>query len=354
MVQKTSRLVWDRQSESHTLSDSILSLCVRAVIEGVETQASFLSEGGCLMSTLRIVLFGPMRVCRSECGSGEVRLPPGAQALLAYLLLGTNRFYPRDVLAELSWGDRAEDQARRCLNTALWRLRSFLEPDGTARGTYLITTSSGQIGFNWQSDHWLDHAIFAERSRQFLALPASAIGQEHASEIEQTLELYTGDLLEGLYDDWALRERERFHTIYLTCLARLMRYYRRQGISDRAIACGEDILRDDPLREEIHRELMHLYHESGQRGLALRQYEHCRDVLQAEMGIPPMEETEALYAEIRGREAQPPVPGGQGRENPPDMQHALQHLSRAARSLDAAREELGRAMRAVESLSAQM
>jgi DNA-binding SARP family transcriptional activator len=319
-----------------------------------EAGADSLSEGSCLMSTLRIALFGPMRVCRSECDSGEVRLPPGARALLAYLLLGTNRLYPRDVLAELAWGDRGEGQARRCLNTALWRLRSFLEPNGTARGAYLITTSSGQIGFNWHSDHWLDHAIFAERTRRFLALPAGAIAPGDAAEAEDALRLYTGDLLEGLYDDWALAERERFHTTYLTCLARLMRYYRRNGIHDRAIACGEDILRHDPLREAIHRELMHVYYESGQRGLALRQYEHCRAVLQTEMGILPMEETEALYAAIADRVAEPPPPERMDHERASEMQAALQHLSRATRSLDAAREELQRAIRAVENCAAQM
>ena len=55
----------------------------------------------------------------------------------------------------------------------------------------------------------------------------------------------------------------------------------------------------DPLRETAHRTLMRLFDASGQSGLALRQYESCRDLLQRELAVRPDAETESLYQEIK-------------------------------------------------------
>ena len=45
---------------------------------------------------------------------------------------------------------------------------------------------------------------------------------------------------------------------------------------------------------------MRLYCDLGQRSLAVRQYQRCREILVDELGILPMEETQALYASIAG------------------------------------------------------
>ena len=37
---------------------------------------------------------------------------------------------------------------------------------------------------------------------------------EQVAELEAAVKLYTGDLLEGLYTDWCLLERERFRLLY--------------------------------------------------------------------------------------------------------------------------------------------
>jgi DNA-binding SARP family transcriptional activator len=110
--------------------------------------------------------------------------------------------------------------------------------------------------------------------------------------------LYQGDLLEGSYKDWALAERERLRTLYLKSLRYLLQYYKFHGLYEDGLAYGQQILNVDPLREDIHREMMRLYQDNGQRTLAVRQYEVCRLTLAKEFSIAPMEDTQALYAEI--------------------------------------------------------
>lgn len=249
------------------------------------------------MSQLHICLFGEFRLAYND-GLDTVSATHTTQALLAYLLLLPHRPQPREVVAEAFWGDRNQERARSCLKTALWRLRSLLEPKGTPPGTYVLAGPNGDIGFNWESNYWLDVTAFEQSTRRVLALPPDRMQPKDAQTLKAAIELYAGELLEGFYDDWVLRERERFRQIYLDSLAHLLRFCRRHGAYSEALDCGRKILELDPLREEIHRELMHLYLETGQRSLAIKQFEVCRDLLSTELGILPMDETQALYRQI--------------------------------------------------------
>lgn len=297
------------------------------------------------MGGLQIHLFGRVRVVHDD--GPEVKMTPTAQTLLAYLLL-QRAYCPREVLACLCWGDQPEDQARSCLSTALWRLRRSLEIDEVPRGTYLLTTATGEVGFNWESRHWLDVATFENAVKRTLALPPEMLDPNQATSLENALGLCTGDLLEGFYDDWALRERERVRTMYLDSLSRLMRYHQSRGALEESVAAGQKILACDPLREEIHRELMRLYLRSGQRALAVRQFMVCRDVLADELGIPPMEETQALYSQItQDSELQHHAPT---LESPP-LTQALTLLRQAMQDFDTARGQLQRAIHFVERLT---
>jgi DNA-binding SARP family transcriptional activator len=161
-----------------------------------------------------------------------------------------------------------------------------------------LTTSRGEVGFNPQSNHWLDVEVFEEISGQILAKPFESLETKDVVKLEDALKLYTGELLEGFYEDWALRERERLRSLYLHSLIHLLQFYRHQQAFEMSLACCHKIIDLDPLREEIHREMMRLYYRNGQRALALRQYEKCRETLALELGVAPMEETQILYAQI--------------------------------------------------------
>jgi DNA-binding SARP family transcriptional activator len=249
-------------------------------------------------------------------------------------------------LANLFWGDQDQDRARSCLRTALCRLRRTLESEGIPAETCLLTTPTGEIGFNQESEHWLDVAAFEELAGQVLAQPVHAIEAADAQKLERALRLHTGELLEGFYDDWVLWERERLQRLYLNGLAHLLHYYRRYGAYEQSLECGHKILLCDPLREEIHREMMQLYLESGQRALAVQQYETCRKILAAELNIQPMGETQALHTrailEAPQHHHRQPQPINLGES--PCIQQALQQICVGIQVLQKAQEQLLRAI----------
>ena len=251
------------------------------------------------MSAIHFTLFGSMRMYDDE-KTEEIQLTSAIQLLLAYLLLNRHRTCPRDVLLDLFWRELEEDKARNCLNTALWRLRKALKPYETPTCVYLVSTTNGDIGFNPLSEYWLDVAEYTSRVKPILSLPVEQVDAEAIARLETTLDLYQGELLEGVYTDWAISEREHLRILHHNCLAYLMTYHRLQEDFGKALAYGQKILEDDPLREEIHRAIMRLHMACGQRTLAIRQYHICQAALAQELTIAPMEETQILYQEITG------------------------------------------------------
>ena len=298
------------------------------------------------MSVLRISLFGGVRIEHEGRPKAE-KVTRAVEALLAYLLLQRQRSHSREALCGLFWGDHSDESARGCLNTTLWRLRRVLEPDGVGRGTYLINTAQGGVAFNPDSTVWFDVSVLERAAERVFSEPAAAVRETDVQELEAALELYTGDLLEGHYGDWALRERERLRGLYLNSLARLMRYHKDHSAYEKSVACGEQILRLDPLREEIHREMIRLHLQSGRRALALRQYEICREMLASELRVDPMEETQALFAQIA-----PPVPerhrSGGKRNSIAIADGVAEALRQAMQGLDHVRERFQHALQLID------
>jgi DNA-binding SARP family transcriptional activator len=298
------------------------------------------------MSVLQIHLLGTVRL------SYDDRPPAGkvtraVQGLLAYLVLHRDRTHSRETLGDLFWGDQRGDRARGSLSTTLWRLRQVLEPPGVGRGTYLLTSASGEVGFNRESDHWLDVAILEGQAQRVLRQPPDVARIPDVGSLERALDLYSGDLLEAFYDEWALSERERLRVAYLGSLARLMRHHADAAAYEEALACGRQILALDPLREEIHRDMMRLYARSGRRALALQQYASCRETLVRELDIEPMAETRALHARIaQGTDDVAGAPPAAAGSSP--LALTVETVAAALRAVDRAREQLQDALRALE------
>jgi DNA-binding SARP family transcriptional activator len=284
---------------------------------------------------LHVSLFGGLQI-DLEGTSGQKKLTHTPQALLVYLLLFRYKTHSRDVLANTFWRDYPQDRARNCLNTALWRLRGFLEPKGVPTGTYLLSSPAGELGINPRCAYWLDVDIFEKQILDLPSNPSETIRGEDVSNLEAVLPLYRGDLLEGYYYDWMLRERERLRGCYLDCLYYLMFYFTAQVKTAKAISYGQDILANDPLREDVHRHLIRLFMKNGQRCLAVKQYHQCRQVLASELRVAPMKETQNLYQQITGCD----FPLDEQQTVPVEMQQTLEKLHRAVQGTSRTRRRL--------------
>jgi DNA-binding SARP family transcriptional activator len=293
------------------------------------------------MPTLHIRLFGAPRICW-DAPAGEIRLIRTSLALLAFLACHRTRSHSREALTGVFWGEHGEAKARGCLSTALWRLRRAIENPCRGGPGYVCLGSDGELGFNRSADYWLDVEVFEDAARPLVSKPFHALALAEVERFEAAAGLYTGDALEGFYDDWALRERERLRALWLKALGALFRFLGFHCRYDEAESWGLRLLAADPLREEVHRDLMRLYLERGDRAAAARQFEDCRARLSEALRVEPMEETTALYRQISA----PPEPASPGGVAPP-LAQALRKLRGALEGYDRARAELEEALQGI-------
>ena len=255
--------------------------------------------------TLRIKLFGSLELERDGRPLARFASRKSGE-LFAYLALNRKAPHTREHLAGVFWGDSAEERARHALNTTLWRINRVLEPPESAASDAAICAITPQhIGFNAASDSgWT-----SPNSRPAASSP-SRRGADQFALYAQAVNLYRGDLLADCYEDWCIVERERLQGLYVRALAHLMAHNSSHAEYDLAIDCARRILGCDPLREEVHRDLMRLHLEAGQPAAALRQYRQCEDMLRDELGVDPAPETRALLTPILGATSGPDEPGG--------------------------------------------
>jgi len=259
------------------------------------------------MTGLRVALLGSPRI---EVAGVPLRVDTRkAVALLAYLACSGRR-HGRDQLAVLLWPDADDAHARAALRRTLSALNHALgsaaRVGGDRTGLELIAPG-------------MDLDV-----RRFRELVAACDAHDHGPEracaacaepLEAAMALHRGDFLAGFslrdapeFEDWQLAEVEALRREQAGALQRLVEAHAVQGRWQAAIAGAERWLALDSLHEPAHRQLMRLYAWSGQRGAAMRQYRACVRVLDMELGVPPLEETTALYqAVIEGHVEPPPT-----------------------------------------------
>jgi DNA-binding SARP family transcriptional activator len=233
-------------------------------------------------------LFGPPG---ARWGDRTLSLSRRQVRALLYCLAASQRPVPRERLCFLFWPDTPESTARRKLTNLLSHLRHTLTvPE-------VLITEDDQVWLDPEST-WSDTVAFDQLCTRTGAL-------------EQAVGLYRGPFLDGFslpdspeFELWAALERQAWERRYLDALAALAEEHSSREDYDAAITCMRSYLAVDELAEDMHRRLIELYAAVGDRGAALRQFEHCTAILERELGVGPLPETQAVYRAIL--EAQPP------------------------------------------------
>ena len=212
-----------------------------------------------------------------------------AKALLACLARHAGQRVSREKLATLLWEN--SDDAHACVSlrqtlTLLRRSLSHAECSCVISEADALYLDPGLVK--------VDVAEFEELSRA-----------QSPSALERAASLYRGEFLEGfalneeLFEEWLRAARTSLRDRATEALMTLLRCHLDAGDAEQGVRVARRVLGLDPLRETAHRVLMRLYTDLGDRALALKQYQSCCDILNAELGVEPETKTRRLCEEIR-------------------------------------------------------
>jgi DNA-binding SARP family transcriptional activator len=260
------------------------------------------SRGGPASSEpLEIRLLGRFRVLRHgkelPATAFGGRLP---RTLLRVLALRRGGLVPRDVLADILWGDAAPADPNANLDVLVSRARrALVDPE-------LIVT--GASGYALVDDHRVRVDVEAFRA-------AVLEGREHVARnddahalhaFQLALDAWSGEpLAEDFYADWAQPYRLELQRLQLEALEAGARAALRLGDSTQATQLAEMAIVRDPLREPARMLFMEALAAAGDLAGARRAFDELRRLFAEELGTEVSTEAIALIENLRGRRTSP-------------------------------------------------
>ena len=233
---------------------------------------------------LHIRLLGDFRVAISDQPITTLDTPR-LQSFLAYLILHREAAQTRQHIAFLFWPNSSEDQAQTNLRNLIFALRHALPG-------FDKYVSSNRRTLQWKANACatLDVDEFEGAFADADAHPTT--DQVHS--LRKVVDLYTGDLVPGCYDEWIVIPRERLRQRFLGTLQKLIQVLQHNGDLAIAILYAQLLLRHDPLQEQNYRQLMDLHLANRDGAGALSVYRQCEHVLRHDLRVHPSPATRDL------------------------------------------------------------
>ncbi len=187
-----------------------------------------------------------------EFGGTPLTLPaaPTARSVLAWLLAHPG-LHARARVAAQFWPDVVDRAARASLRTALWEIRR----------------AAGEAPWLSQSR---DRVGVATEQVQDLAAFRAAVAAGSSDSLERALALARPRLLTDLADDWVLELRDEVRDLAAAAAVQLADRAEEAGDQASAIGWTRRAVREAPLDEQVHRQLMVRLAEAGERAEARR------------------------------------------------------------------------------------
>jgi DNA-binding SARP family transcriptional activator len=207
------------------------------------------------------------------------------------LALQPGRALHREAIKNLLWPHLNASSADANLRKNLHYLRRFFMAAGVSATAIIVSQDMISLmpGITIDLHEFTSAAALAVASRGDHRMHRSA------------LDLYAGDLLPAdIYEPWTRSARESACATRNRLLLNTGALDASAGRSEEAIQCYREALEYDNAQEAAHRAIMCIFAARGERALALRQYKRCRQILLAEFGVEPSEETRSLYAALAG------------------------------------------------------
>lgn len=222
-----------------------------------------------------------------------------AIALLSYLAMNKDKVFNREKLVELFWGSSDYEAAKYNLRYTLWTIRRIFKKD-EAQDMIENVKNGCKINENYNiitDVKLLDDLLNkVEQDRDYY---------ENIT-LEEIHDIYKGEFFEGFYlkncpefNDWVFYERESCQRKYFTLLSGFSSYLTEKNLLDKCIDVYEELIKLNPLQEDLYLNLIQLYIDLGDRNAALNQYEKCCKVLRDELDIGPMQELQKVYQQIK-------------------------------------------------------
>jgi predicted ATPase/DNA-binding SARP family transcriptional activator len=246
-------------------------------------------DDGAAAGPLRVRILGSAVV---EFGEAELTAADWGYAKpreLMFLLVSSPPM-TKDQIAAALWPDLSRQQLGNALHTALRELRRAVGDPGW------VVYGNGHYRFDRTRPHECDVTEFEDA---LLAARRARPAEAALPHLQRAIGAYGGDFLDGVpAGEWALVRRDELRRAFESALLATGRLQTAAGRHQAAATVFRRAVAHEPLNETAHRELMSSWARLGETARAVRHYEELTELLRGQVGVPPAQETTALYRRL--------------------------------------------------------
>lgn len=248
---------------------------------------------------LTINMLGPVEIVRDPNRplATDAWVTRRSRDILCFIASRRHRRVVKDLIIDTFWGETDATVVERNFHPTVSHIRKALNSNQSLKQNFLLYRDGDYLlnpDFAYrididEFDRLLTEGETARRARQF----------DHCVECyEAAVELYRGEFMQGSYDPWVDEQRSYYRLQYLQLLESLGVIAQKNENWFEATKLFQQILHDDPFREDIYCLLMRALAAQGNKNGVREQFENLKRLLAGELGVEPSIETRKVYQEL--------------------------------------------------------
>jgi len=207
---------------------------------------------------------------------------------LLFLLMLHREGLTKEEIGGIFWPDLSPEELKLRFKNTIYRLRR-------AAGKDVIQFRDEIYNFNFDMDYEWDYESF---QRLLDLSKKSKNPDEKINYLSEAVQLYQGEFLPDVFDDWAIAIRDEMQSTYLSALRELSALYSDQEEYENALQIGLKAIKLDPLYEPVVGSVMKAFAGMGDLSHAIEFYNQYKDNLFKTYSVQPSTEIMDAYQEI--------------------------------------------------------
>lgn len=251
------------------------------------------------ITDLTIKTFGFVEIFRdkSKPFAADAWTTKRARDIFCYIATSKHRRVDKEVLIDAFWGDEELSAIEKNFHPTISHIRKALNSNQSFKQNFLVFRD-GAYQLNPELSYSIDTEEFETAMAEAEKAKRENDGKIFRENLEKANELYRGEFMAGVYEDWA-EERRNY---YVEQYSRVLNALAKLAFSDKswsnALKYSNAILQNDPFREDAHRLIMKIYAAQGKRSAVVEQFEALQALLKKELGVSPAPETRKIFQEL--------------------------------------------------------
>lgn len=253
------------------------------------------------LTDLTIRLLGHVEIIRdpSRPLAGDAWTTKRSRDILCFIASRPHRRASKEIIIDTFWRETDFEAVEKNFHPTISHIRKALNSNQPLKQNFLLYRA-GDYQLNPDFAYRIDLEEFDNCLAQGESRRRSGDIDGCVEAFNRAIELYRGEFMAGVYEEWVDEQRAYYREQQLRMLESLAGFAQKREQWSESLRLAQAILREDPFREDIHLLIMRAFAQAGNRVAVKEQYETLKKLLDDELGVEPAPETKKAVRELLG------------------------------------------------------